>query len=147
MKNLWLGLAAVLLDLVSGSRMDRARKHRRPRESAFSSSRRGMQITDAGLEHLKGLTELQVLGIRDTQITGVGAADLSRGFAEVGNTEIVARPTVIAPTAANRFAVSRMSFTASPLNRAGFSPFASAICGSPFAGRGSQRGRRSFARH
>ena len=36
----------------------------------------GPQITDAGLEHLKGLTNLESLILEDTQITGVGLVHL-----------------------------------------------------------------------
>ncbi len=36
----------------------------------------GTQVTDAGLEHLKGMTILQLLYLNDTQITDVGLGHL-----------------------------------------------------------------------
>ena len=44
------------------------------------------QITDAGLVHLKGLTGLQTLGLRGTQVTDQGVADLQKALP---NCEIV----------------------------------------------------------
>ena len=44
------------------------------------------RITDAGLVHLKGLTGLQTLGLRGTQVTDQGVADLQKALP---NCEIV----------------------------------------------------------
>ena len=40
----------------------------------------GSQITDAGLVHLKGLSSLQTLDLRFTQITDQGIADLKKAL-------------------------------------------------------------------
>ncbi len=42
----------------------------------FRVDLRDTQITDAGLEHLKGLTSLKQLDLRDTQITDAGLVHL-----------------------------------------------------------------------
>ena len=36
------------------------------------------QVTDAGLEHLRGLTELQEVGLSNTQVTDAGVAELQK---------------------------------------------------------------------
>ena len=38
------------------------------------------QITDAGLVHLKALTELQELNLRDAKVTDAGVADLQKSL-------------------------------------------------------------------
>ncbi len=38
----------------------------------------GTQITDAGLEHLTGLTKLETLWLDDTQVTDTGVAELKK---------------------------------------------------------------------
>ena len=38
------------------------------------------QITNAGLEHLKGLTNLEGLWLNDTQVTDDGVAELQQSF-------------------------------------------------------------------
>ena len=38
------------------------------------------EISDAGLVHLKGLTELQTLDLDSTQITDAGIADLKKAL-------------------------------------------------------------------
>ena len=41
---------------------------------------RGTQITDAGLVHLKGLTNLRGLNLNGTQTTNAGVADLKKAL-------------------------------------------------------------------
>ena len=43
----------------------------------------GTQVTDAGLEHLKGLTQLQVLNLGNTQVTDAGVKDLQQALPKV----------------------------------------------------------------
>ena len=43
-------------------------------------SLRGTKITDAGLVHLKGLTNLQTLNLGGTKITDAGVADLQKAL-------------------------------------------------------------------
>jgi hypothetical protein len=38
------------------------------------------QVTDAGLTHLSGLTQLQYLNLSDTQVTAVGVAQLQNAL-------------------------------------------------------------------
>ncbi len=40
----------------------------------------GTQVTDAGLEHLKGLTQLQVLNLGGTKVTDAGLKDLQNAM-------------------------------------------------------------------
>jgi len=46
----------------------------------------GIQVTDAGLEHLKGLTNLQTLDLQDTQVSDAGVKELQKALP---NCEIV----------------------------------------------------------
>ncbi|NLE37776.1 MAG: hypothetical protein GX621_07105 [Pirellulaceae bacterium] len=41
---------------------------------------RGTRITDAGLEHLKGLTRLETLDLRDTPVTDEGVRRLQHAL-------------------------------------------------------------------
>ena len=41
-------------------------------------------VTDAGLEHLRGLTQLQVLYLRVTPVTGAGVAELQKALPKCG---------------------------------------------------------------
>jgi len=40
------------------------------------------QVTDAGLEHLKGMTKLQMLDVRRTQVTDAGVAEVEKALPE-----------------------------------------------------------------
>lgn len=40
----------------------------------------GTQVTDAGLEHLKGLVQLQMLDLRDTRVTDEGVKRLQQAL-------------------------------------------------------------------
>jgi len=41
---------------------------------------RGKQVTDAGLEHLKGLTNLRTLHLQHTQVTDAGVNELKKAL-------------------------------------------------------------------
>ena len=46
----------------------------------------GTKVTDAGLEHLKGLTQLQELDLTDTKVTGEGLEHLKELTNSKGST-------------------------------------------------------------
>ena len=41
------------------------------------------QVSDAGLEHLKGLKNLEVLTLHNTQVTDAGVADLQQALPQL----------------------------------------------------------------
>ena len=48
---------------------------------------RGTQVTDAGLEHLKGLTGLEYVYLNNTQITDAGVEDLKKALPQCNITK------------------------------------------------------------
>jgi hypothetical protein len=74
------GRPVIRVDFISTRLADAGLEHLKGLAQLQHLNLQGTHVTDAGLEHLKGLTRLQVLFLGDTRVTDAGVESLRKAL-------------------------------------------------------------------